>query len=175
MTRKFRTLALVSGLIAAGTAAQAQGDAGCGIRLDRVWAGAPEITATAETGCDLAGHVTARLSFVNHAGEILDETSYPTDQVMSLAWVDADFPMESALDDWLAALSYADTTANLPYYQDDSEFPFLPAEGMSREAYDNLRASAAPMVCYVQGMESQRCLALVDGALIEVGLQTFPG
>jgi hypothetical protein len=54
-------------------------------------------------------------------------------------------------------------------------FPFYPSEGVTREAYLAARAANAPMWCFVQGMESQACLVLRDGAITELGAQSFPG
>jgi len=32
-----------------------------------------------------------------------------------------------------------------------------------------------PVFCYVQGMESMACVALQNGEMTKVGVQTFPG
>jgi hypothetical protein len=58
----------------------------------------------------------------------------------------------------------------------NSEFPFyLEPEWNDRVGYEELRARNAPMYCYVQGMESLACLALQDGQLYKIGVQSFPG
>lgn len=71
----------------------------------------------------------------------------------------------SALPEWPAN---ADSPQN-------GEFPFYPAEGVTRDLYNQVRDANVPLYCYVQGMESSNCLALRDGALESVGVQSFPG
>lgn len=55
------------------------------------------------------------------------------------------------------------------------EFPFYVEEGLDRAAYEAVRGRDAPMFCYIQGMESAACLALEDGRLAKIGVQSFPG
>ena len=55
------------------------------------------------------------------------------------------------------------------------EFPLYLEDGTTREDYAALRVKKLPMFCYVQGMESQACLALEDGGLRKIGAQSFPG
>jgi len=90
--------------------------------------------------------------------------------------------MQTALAEWGASTSTTfATTSALPEWAAGAngpvsgEFPFYLNEGWDRAAYDQLRASDVPVFCYVQGMESMNCLALQDGYLNSVGVQSFPG
>ena len=95
--------------------------------------------------------------------------------------------MQTALNEWVGPDNLPpDLTGTLPPWEETegqpkrAEFPFMPAEGMSKETYEDLRKQNLPMLCYPQGMESQLCLALhqMDGAppmIEEIGLQLFPG
>lgn len=57
-----------------------------------------------------------------------------------------------------------------------SEFPFTLESDVSRDTYEEWRKADLPVFCFVQGMESMRCLvASKDGAVIELGIQSFPG
>ena len=73
------------------------------------------------------------------------------------------------------------TTAALPEWPasaeapQSGEFPFYPDDGVDREAYATLRTQNLPLFCYVQGMESLRCVAFNQGEIGSVGLQLFPG
>ena len=89
--------------------------------------------------------------------------------------------MTQALSDWIDPAGGARTTAGLPPWDETegqalrAEFPFMPSEWIDAATYEALRAEAAPAYCFVQGMESETCLALRDGKIEEIGLQLFPG
>ena len=55
------------------------------------------------------------------------------------------------------------------------EFPFYPEPYYDRSGYEVLRQSDVPLFCYVQGMESIACVALENGRMEKVGVQSFPG
>jgi hypothetical protein len=91
--------------------------------------------------------------------------------------------MQFALSDWVGTYVSISTTNDLPYWPpeadmpDAGEFPFYVAEGVTQDGYEALREEALPMICYVQGRESQLCLWVdpESGELYPVGAQTFPG
>lgn len=125
----------------------------------------------------------ATLAIRNGEGRVLWAEAYPTEHVMVLADARDSAAMEAALAEWIAPETDTtmQTSAALPEWPDtaetpqNGEFPFYPAEGYDREAYNALRASELPLYCYVQGIESMACLVLRDGALEKIGLQSFPG
>jgi hypothetical protein len=88
--------------------------------------------------------------------------------------------LRTALSLW--ASGQADTTDGLPEWKEgdpspspSDEFGFYPDEGIDRASYTAIRAGKHPMLCFVQGQESQQCVYLVDGGVQSVGVQTFPG
>lgn len=105
--------------------------------------------------------------------------------------------MRVALQEWIAPPAIGFTrTADLPRWRSgatgpDTEpngFPFIPATGLSRSNYEALRRARRPMFCYVKGMESLECLALIPprgaarsvregygGRVVTLGRQIFPG
>lgn len=96
------------------------------------------------------------------------EAKTPAEMKKSLTtWIadeDSNMATSDKLGDWPAGAS-APT----------GEFPFMPAEGIDRDAYLALRKAALPLFCFTQGHESMQCLAFKDGGVEEIGLQTFPG
>lgn len=103
----------------------------------------------------------------------------------NFALQDADTPakLAAALGQWIDQRdSGMATTQDLPAWGADQdlpatgEFPFYVEESFgTQKSYQALRTRAAPMICYVQGIESLGCIALVDGGFIKVGAQSFPG
>lgn len=159
------------------TAASAEG---CTAVAAIEWQGFNVEASTRGPDCARAG---VTLVFrASGSGEIARMETHRAMDLMTLASVEDAAAMETALAEWIDQTNpeYA-TSANLPEWAANAEapmsgeFPFFPAEGTTREAYDVIRARAAPLFCYVQGMESINCLALVDGDLDSVGVQTFPG
>jgi hypothetical protein len=73
------------------------------------------------------------------------------------------------------------TTGQLPPWAEGAdapeagEFPFYPAPGADRASHMAWRAANAPMFCHVQGIESASCLAIENGSVTELGVQSFPG
>jgi hypothetical protein len=57
-----------------------------------------------------------------------------------------------------------------------AEFPFTVISDLTRETYENWRRQNLPVFCFVQGIESERCVVLTkDDSVTEVGIQSFPG
>lgn len=97
--------------------------------------------------------------------------------------------MAEALEEWVAPPSLGLTrTIDLPSWRSGrsgpgtgrEEFPFYPAEGITRARYEALRKRSLPMFCPVQGLESLVCLALDETGdkgpeVVTLGYQSFPG
>lgn len=158
---------------------------GCQARATAAWATDADPNASIEaitTGPDCARAI-ATLIIRNGSGEPLYSETYQPSQVMTLAQADTPAAMQTALHEWIdpANNSTMQTSSALPDWPanadgpQNGEFPFYPEDGMTRESYNAVRDANVPLYCYVQGMESMACLALRDGALESVGLQTFPG
>jgi hypothetical protein len=117
----------------------------------------------------------------NGAGAILYSESHQTEFVMSLASARNRQQMQAALSDWVRVGNGANFTATLPNWvvgatgPVETEFGFLPNEGITRADYLAVKSSRAPLLCYVQGMESLRCLVYRNNGLEDFGIQSFPG
>jgi hypothetical protein len=89
--------------------------------------------------------------------------------------------MQEKLSEWMGPDNLPpDMTGTLPPWDETdgqpkrAEFPFMP--NMGKDAYEDLRKQNLHMLCFPQGMESQLCLALHEGPMVEdIGLQLFPG
>lgn len=129
------------------------------------------------------GRATLILSVSNLSGQIVWDDTGPSDQYFGFDDVtDVDL-MYEALNLWIGDYASVSTTGTLPdwvageEYPLSSEFPFYVDEGVTRDDYLQVRAADHPMICYVQGRESMRCLhPAANGYVLEtVGVQSFPG
>jgi hypothetical protein len=116
------------------------------------------------------------------AGDIVWTDALPAAFVAGLNTPTTRTPMADALREWIGFAARGQTTADLPPWlrpeqgpTTTSGFDFEPEPWINREAYLALRESAAPMFCYVQGMESLACLVERQGRLEKIGVQAFPG
>jgi hypothetical protein len=109
--------------------------------------------------------------------------AYQAQHVMVLSNVSDAAAMETALRTWTDPANNTTmvTTSALPDWParangpENGEFPFYVDESVDRDTYLGLRQADVPLLCFVQGMESLTCLALRNGQLEKVGVQTFPG
>lgn len=163
-------------------------------------ASAPSAEAPAENGCPATASGTweslqvearsqgadcasAEATITIRSGEAtLWTETYPVSQVMVLAGPESIEDMQRRLNEWITPAGAArNSTGDLPEWAAgeqnpmSGEFPFYTEEGVDRAAYEALRRRDAPMFCYVQGMESEACLALDNGRIAKVGVQSFPG
>jgi hypothetical protein len=95
--------------------------------------------------------------------------------------------MPGALKRWLATGSQSNlkTMDKLPDWKKGAdgpaenppaEFPFTVSDELDRDTYLAWRKAKLPLLCFVQGMESELCITSTDQGLVtEVGIQSFPG
>ena len=92
--------------------------------------------------------------------------------------------MVKQLADWIAVDDRLADSAALPDWPPKvkdgvlppgAEFPLRVDEGLDRDGYLALRKAKVPILCYVAGTESQRCIVLEKGGVVEIGTQSFPG
>ena len=137
--------------------------------------------AATSAGPDCA-HAVATLAIRDAQGRVFYADAAASEHVMTLAQARDLSSMQQALGGWIdsnnrtiastSALPDWPQGANAPQ---NGEFPFYPEHELDRDAYLALRAANAPVFCYVQGMESEACVALQNGVMTKVGVQTFPG
>jgi len=150
----------------------------CDVTVASTWE-----TLTVEAGsmgpnCE---HAVATIALHDSNGVLWAQT-YPAAHVMVLNSARSNDAMRTALTDWVnSSNNTVATSSALPEWPEGAaqpasgEFPFYVAEALSRRDYLALRERNVPVFCFVQGMESQNCLALENGIATEIGLQTFPG
>lgn len=171
-------------LAACNQATETAGDAGqtaengCPANASGAWENF-QVEASAN-GADCA---TAEATITIRDGDTeLWSQTYPVSQVMVLAGPESVDDMQRRLNEWVNPPGAArNSTGDLPIWTTNAEnpmsgeFPFYAEEGVDRAAYEAIRGRDTPMFCYVQGMESEACLALENGRVTMIGVQSFPG
>lgn len=179
---------LIAGLAALAAACSQERNVtseGCTARATVAWATELEPNASIEaitTGPDCARSV-ATLIIRNGSGEPIYSSTHLPPHLMTLKDASTPALMQTALEQWIdpASNTTMQTSSALPEWPanaispQNGEFPFYVDEGYTRELYNEIRSANLPLYCFVQGMESLRCLALRNGALESVGVQSFPG
>ena len=127
------------------------------------------------------GKGEVKYSFSSAAKDIgifgnLAEAPVANKKIMRVAlgeWLDAGLSSnQKRLSKYLEWKAGTDGPAENP----PAEFPFTVSSDVSRETYEEWRKQNVPVFCFVQGMESMRCIVLTkDGSISEVGIQRFPG
>jgi hypothetical protein len=158
---------------------------GCQASATGVWHASTNQTFSVEAssaGPDCA-HAVATIAVRDASGKVLWADAAASEHVMTLAQAHDLAAMEHALTNWIDSnnRTIASTSA-LPDWPEganapqNGEFPFYPeGDGASRDAYLALRTANVPVFCYVQGMESEACVALQNGEMTKIGVQSFPG
>lgn len=151
------------------------------------WAASASTKLTFSASYEGADCVSAEaaLTVTDAAGKQLYSFSLPVEVARNTVFAEADNTekMRAALADWIdpAGATTLRMSGALPEWKPgveepgNAEFPFMPA--ISREEYAKLRGENRPLYCHVQGGESMACVVFDEAAhaLVEVGLQRFPG
>lgn len=157
---------------------------GCDARAANTWAvGDAQYAVEATSDGPDCARAVATLVVRDPSGNPLYAETYLAQHVMVLTSATTREAMQTALADWTNPANNTTmlTTSALPDWPQgedgpaNEEFPFYPEPDYSRDRYMAIRAEDAPLLCYVQGIESMACLALRNGALEKVGVQTFAG
>jgi len=159
---------------------QASAQEDCTQIVKAVWLEKYAAEASTEGPC---GENRLHLAVRNADGDIEFENYYAPDGLFGFYDVTTYQAMNLALTDWISAYAQESTSSKLPHWPEGAEgpqageFPFYPDRGVTRDIYEGVRAGDWPMVCFVQGMESQLCLVSnpETGYLESVGVQSFPG
>ncbi len=113
--------------------------------------------------------------------QILHTQAYQAAQLATFGVVRTRDDMNLALADWTGPgkrendhdlLTDWPIGANKPIAR---EFGLIIDPSITRAHYLAIKANRTPYVCYVQGMESMKCLVLQRGVLKPFGIQRFPG
>jgi hypothetical protein len=127
------------------------------------------------------GHGKVLFNYMSQAGVVGSFTT------LAPALVKTPAQMHTALLNWagVAVGSKLDVMSGFPPWKKGamapaetppSEFPFTANEEISRDDYLKWQGQKRPVFCFVQGIESQKCLVLTDeNAIIDIGIQSFPG
>lgn len=144
-----------------------------------------EFTVEAFSAGPDCGRAVATIVIRDVQGEVLWAEAYAAAHVMVLAGAQDAPGMQGAMAEWIETDDppFATTAALPPWANgaegpsaENSEFPFyVEPEWNDREGYEQVRAANTPVYCYVQGMESMACLALQNGQIYKIGVQSFPG
>ncbi len=170
----------------------ATADTGCNVLVEKVWIDQEtpirRYTAEASVIGPTCQQGVAVLVIRQREGTPIYTWSGLVDYLFGLKDAADPAAMKTALNDWIDQGNSAEnTTATLPPWEETegqakrAEFPFMPAEGIDKATWDQLKKDKLEMFCFPQGMESQQCAVLrpgTDGAptsMEEIGLQLFPG
>jgi ABC-type Fe3+-hydroxamate transport system substrate-binding protein len=164
---------------------QRQSATACSVSASDTWspASAGEFSIEATTTGPDCQRAVATLVIRDAQGQVAWVEAYSTEDIMVLAPAHDVAAMRAALAEWIAPESNTtmQSTSALPEWPTNAdspqsgEFPFYPEAGYDRDSYNTLRTNNLPLYCFVQGMESMACLALSDGGLEKIGVQSFPG
>lgn len=156
----------------------------CEAKARKIWVegNGADYTVEAETFGPSCAEAIATLKVFGPEHVTLHTFSAPARQIFGLADAADPAAMQRELAAWLdQSPAGLRTTAGVPGWRaaalqpEQSEFPFYPAEGMTRDAYLAVRAARLPMFCFAQGRESMSCLYLENGEAKVLGIQSFPG
>ena len=155
---------------------------GCDARGIGAWnVNTEQFAVEATTSGPDCARAVATLVIRNTSGEPIWADAHIASDIMVLAPAHDIATMNAALDEWTTNGTAMQSTAALPEWPanadgpQNGEFPFYLNEGYTRESYNAMRAANYPMFCYVQGMESMRCIIHGDGGVEWIGVQSFPG
>ncbi len=164
-------LKITLGLLVGCAAMITPSHAACTASASRVWGSGLTIEAFAQ-GPSCAQAV-AVISVRKKSGEAIWVQSYITANVMNFTQPAASTSkvLTSTLKDWISGEGFMKSADKLV---EGGEFPFTKND--DAETFAKYRKARAPLFCYIQGMESGNCLTVnKDGAVVELGVQSFPG
>ncbi len=160
------SLGILCGCVLMATPASAA----CTASASRSWVSGLTIEAFAQgPSCSQA---VATIIIRKKSGEPVWVQSYITSFIMNFTQPPAanNKVLTTTLKDWISGEGFMKSADKLV---ENGEFPFTKNDDGEFAKY---RKSKAPLFCYIQGMESGNCLTVdKDGAVVELGVQSFPG
>jgi hypothetical protein len=164
--------------------AQAQPSAPrCNVFVSTLWANGPTPKLKVEAISDGPSCAKAVITFVvrDNTGKVLHNQSFISEFVATTSEARTPTQMRAALRNWIGIQGGLVTNASLPNWlagataPEGREFGFTPDESITRADYLTIRNGRAPILCYVQGIESLNCLVWRNNGLEPFGVQAFPG
>jgi len=157
---------------------------GCPARATSTWDPGGGNTYSIEASSAGANCAEARATMVirDAHGALEQSFSLGAADTQVLGGAESVQDMQRRLGEWITpAGASADSTGDLPAWETGAQtpasggVPFTPTLGMGRAEYQALRAQDAPMYCYETSRETGACLAVHNGGLMEIGVQTYAG
>jgi hypothetical protein len=147
------------------------------------WANGPTPRLRIEAFSDGPNCEKAVVVFVvrDSTGKVLFNNDHEAQFVATLAQARTRIQMQAALRDWIDVSRSSNFHSTLPNWASgatlptQTEFAFIPHDAITRTDYVSIRTSRKPFFCYVQGMESLKCLVYRNDGIEDFGIQAFPG
>lgn len=180
-------------LIALGILMQQSGlaSAACNMTVSKAWKSAGVTIDASSIGQDCA-RAAALLVVRDGKGHIKYSFSSAAEFIgifgnLAEAPVTNNTQMRKALNEWIGTglSSKKNRLSQYPEWKKGykgpaenppAEFPFTANTDIDRNTYEEWRKQNVPVFCFVQGMESERCVVFTkQGDITEAGIQNFPG
>ena len=163
--------------------AHSQASVRCTARATAPWVGgpAPRLRLEAFSDGPTCAKAIAVFAVRDSVGKVVFSQSHTSEFLATTSQARTPTQMRAALGAWLGAGDRRFNHATLPNWlvgadrPVEQEFPFMPDPSITRADYLAIKSSRAPVLCYVQGMESLNCLVYRNGGLEPFGIQSFPG
>jgi hypothetical protein len=174
---------VVALLVAAGWMVSPAMAQGCAAKVSVPWSGAKGYKIVASSKGARCASATIALTIIGPDGEGTEVYAAKADENAVFVEVSNLKSMQTALSEWVSMpAKERKTTAELSEWPEGAdqpssgEFPFYPDEHVDRLFYEDVRSTTLPMLCFVQGMESARCIYIdAHGGVNNLGAQSFPG
>ena len=144
----------------------------CNAQAERKWRG---LTIEAFSQGDACEDAVVTLVIRDKAGKPIWARAHIGAQLMNFSQdsIANSKAMVEKLSGWISGDGFMTSADKLTL---DGEFPFTASSDIDAKALKAYRKQKLPLFCYIQGMESGNCLAVdKDGAIVELGVQSFPG
>lgn len=151
--------------------------AGCFAESSRDWSavGSQYYVIEAEATGATCRDANATIRITTSGGQVLFERAYPTAQVPLAFNPNGDQTgLRTELEAWTQNTAEPETADTLPAWPAGAQRPphFQPADGVTRNAYENARGAQGPLFCYPDGAESNACVALAGDRATLLGSLT---
>lgn len=156
----------------------------CDVKVEGIWTRESQgrMRTEAVTSGPSCTDAVVLLTVRTEAGAPLLAWAAPTAQIFGLKDAATPDVMKEELTRWIrqdnASLASTSVLPEWPEGQDApaaGEFPFYPEDWLDQAGWEELRAIKLPLFAFPQGHESMAVFMLRDGAMEQIGVQSFPG